>query len=105
MTRMKEPLWPCVLICSVLVYAGSSAPAREYDFQGSMSRQVLENYLSRSTTMLDLLTGRDDLEDNIRMLRATGAKFAGRTVASPHGFGQEDAIREIWAGERPDPVR
>ena len=30
--------------------------------------------------MLDLLTGHGDPEDNIRMLKNIGAKFAGRTI-------------------------
>ena len=64
--------------------AAASTPAaradspRDYRFDGTMSRAVLENYLSRAITMEGLLNGRGDLDDNIRMLKATGAKFIGR---------------------------
>lgn len=54
--------------------------ARSYDFDGGISRPVLESYLSRATTMMDLLSGKGDEDDNIRMLRDIGAKFAGRAV-------------------------
>jgi hypothetical protein len=60
---------------------GSSAPpAAEYPFDRTISREVLENYLARSITMEGLLNGRGDLDDNIRMLKATGAKFVGRSL-------------------------
>ncbi len=60
--------------------------ARDYRFDGSISRPVLENYLSRSITMLDLLTGHGNVDDNIRMLTNAGAKFAGRAIY-------------VWGGE------
>jgi hypothetical protein len=58
---------------------GAAAP-RDYRFDGSMSRQVLENYLARSITMEGRLNGRGDLDDNIRMLKSIGAKFIGRSL-------------------------
>ncbi len=57
-----------------------------YQFDKTISREVLENYLSRSITMEGLLNGRGDLEDNIRMLKRTGAKFIGRSLC-------------LWGGE------
>jgi hypothetical protein len=51
-----------------------------YQFDGTVSRQVLENYLSRSITMEGLLNGRGDLADNIRMLTNAGAKYIGRAL-------------------------
>jgi hypothetical protein len=56
------------------------APARDYRFDGTISRAVLDNYLARSITMEGLLNGRGDLDDNIRMLKQTGAKFIGRSL-------------------------
>jgi hypothetical protein len=53
---------------------------RDYHFDGRISRDVLENYLSRSITMMDLLSGVGNVEDNIRMLINMGAKFAGRSL-------------------------
>ncbi|HWH70470.1 MAG TPA: hypothetical protein VNT26_13870, partial [Candidatus Sulfotelmatobacter sp.] len=54
--------------------------AEKYRFDQTISREVLENYLSRAISMEGLLNGRGDLEDNIRMLKATGAKFIGRSL-------------------------
>src|SRR5271168_5384426 len=58
----------------------ASAPPRDYHFDKTISRQVLENYLSRSITMEGLLNGRGDLKDNIRMLKTIGAKYIGRAL-------------------------
>jgi hypothetical protein len=67
---------------------GAEGPghARDYRFDGTMSREVLENYLSRSITMEGLLNGKGDLDDNIRMLKTTSAKFIGRSLC-------------LWGGE------
>ncbi|HOD49196.1 MAG TPA: hypothetical protein PLJ71_05095 [Candidatus Hydrogenedentes bacterium] len=78
----------CVVMALALAATSAGASSgRDYTFDGSMSRQVLENYLSRSITMMDLLTGVGDVDDNLRMLRETGAKFAGRTLY-------------LWGGEQ-----
>jgi len=58
----------------------------KYQFDTTISRQVLENYLSRSITMEGLLNGRGDLDDDIRMLKSAGAKFIGRSLC-------------LWGGE------
>ena len=63
-----------------------AAGADPYHFDGTISRAVLENYLSRSITMEGLLNGRGDLDDNIRMLKSIDAKFIGRALC-------------LWAGE------
>src|SRR5437588_3311012 len=74
--------WVCLLIC----LPASTAFAADYRFDSTISREVLENYLSRSITMEGLLNGRGDLDDNIRMLKHTGAKFIGRSLC-------------LWGGE------
>ncbi len=51
-----------------------------YQFDRTISRPVLENYLSRAITMEGLLNGRGDLTDNIRMLKSVGAKYIGRAL-------------------------
>ncbi|HWY74292.1 MAG TPA: hypothetical protein VN281_01680 [Verrucomicrobiae bacterium] len=51
-----------------------------YQFDTTISREVLENYLSRSITMQGMLTGRGDLKENIRMLKSCGAKYIGRAL-------------------------
>ena len=62
------------------------AHPRSYQFDKTMSREVLENYLSRSISMEGLLNGKGDLDDNIRMLKNCGAKLIGRALC-------------LWAGE------
>ena len=91
MMRMKLVTLVSVALCETgLAPAarGAEGPAhvRDYRFDGTMSREVLENYLSRSITMEGLLNGRGDLDDNIRMLETTGAKFIGRSLC-------------LWGGE------
>src|SRR5438045_3120320 len=84
-------VWTSLAICSfgfVGATCGADPPARKtkyaraggYDFDGKISREVLENYLSRSITMEGLLNGRGDLKDNIRMLKSSGAKYTGRAL-------------------------
>ena len=51
-----------------------------YQFDRTISREVLENYLSRSITIEGMFNGRGDLDDNIRMLKSVGVKYAGRSL-------------------------
>ena len=60
-----------------------------FDFDGSMSRQTLECYLSRSITMAHLLQGNGYIDDNLRMLKHIGAKFVGRALLH---WGQESLL-------------
>ena len=53
---------------------------RNYTFQRTISREVLDNYLSRAISMEGLLNGRGDLTDDIRMLASVGAKYIGRSI-------------------------
>lgn len=71
----------------VLTAAPAAGPrAGPMLFDGTISRPVLEAYLSRSITMEGLLNGRGDLNDNIRMLKHMAAKFIGRALC-------------LWGGE------
>lgn len=82
------PLRGCGLVVAVaIVCLLSPLYARDYSFDGTMSRQVLENYLARSITFGELLNVErvekslgGDTDDNIRMLTNTGAKFIGRAI-------------------------
>jgi hypothetical protein len=65
---------------SELELESTSLSSRDYQFNRTISRPVLENYLSRSITMEGLLNGRGDLKDNIRMLKSCGAKYIGRAL-------------------------
>lgn len=68
-----------------LASTNAAAPARHYHFDKTISREVLENYLSRSITMEGLFNGRGDLDDNIRMLTNIGAKYIGRSLCLWNG--------------------
>jgi len=69
-----------VIISMFSMQANVQAEGRNYDFDGSISREVLDNYLSRSLTMSAWLHGGGDPEDNMRFLHEVGAKFIGRSV-------------------------
>jgi hypothetical protein len=60
--------------------ASAASASRNYKFDGTISREVLENYLSRSITMEGMFNGKGDLDDNIRMLTHIGAKYIGRSL-------------------------
>ena len=81
---MRLPL-PFALF-AFLATSLSAEPPSKYQFDRTISHEVLENYLERAITMEGLLNGRGDLDDNIRMLKSTGAKFVGRALC-------------LWAGE------
>lgn len=87
-TRVLWLLVCCLLAAPPRADAAVAEPtaSRDYRFDGTISRQVLQNYLSRSITMEGLVNGRGNLDDNIRMLKYTGAKFIGRSLC-------------LWAGE------
>jgi hypothetical protein len=79
--------------------------ARDYAFDGSISRPVLENYLSRSITFAELLNTEHvekalggDTDDNIRMLTQTGAKFIGRAL---YMWGGEARLPRLVAMAKP----
>ena len=75
------------LVIATLMAAGVAAKEpRDYRFDRTISRAVLENYLSRSITMEGMLNGRGDFDDDVRMLKETGAKFIGRSIC-------------LWGGE------
>jgi hypothetical protein len=79
-------------VAIMTVNASAGAEERQYTFDVSMPRPVLESYLSRAITMMDLLNGRGDVDDNVRMLTECGVKFAGRTLY-------------MWGGEQHLPVK
>ena len=81
---MKRPAC-CLVLC--LAATSAAGADRDYRFDRTISRPVLENYLSRSITTMDLLARTGELDENLRMLRNVGAKFAGRAVY-------------VWGGEK-----
>ena len=98
-----ETLWSagCSLILFTVAVAQeveAEKPAKDtdYHFNGQISREVLENYLSRSATVASLLhlTSADDL----RMMQNTGVKFAGRVIWM---WGKESRIDALIERARP----
>ena len=68
--RMTGP----TLLGLVLALALTSGAAeRNYRFDGKISREVLDNYLSRAVTFTDFLHGKGSVADNLRFLANTGA--------------------------------
>jgi hypothetical protein len=71
----------------------------DYHFDGTISREVLENYLDRSVTMAYfLVTGKVEgnreylyREDDVRLIRNIGAKFIGRAIYRWNG---EDRLND-----------
>jgi hypothetical protein len=78
----------CLLLAAGVAPGGEPPPAkaRDYKFDATISREVLENYLSRAISVEGILNGRGDPGDNVRMLKETGAKFIGRAIC-------------LWGGE------
>jgi hypothetical protein len=66
------------LLC--LLAVSGAVHGANYQFDGKISREVLENYLSRSITMTEMYRSPGNLDDDIRMLNNIGAKFAGRSI-------------------------
>lgn len=71
------------LLCSGLIMSTCMAHAgegkRNYGFDGKISREVLQNYLSRAVT-INGLSFSPQKEDDIRMVKNIGAKFLGRVA-------------------------
>src|SRR6266581_9075889 len=74
---------PAFLLATPLTWAvdtNSTARPGGFEFDGKISRQVLENYLSRSMCIEGLLNGRGPLADDIRMITNCGAKYIARAL-------------------------
>jgi hypothetical protein len=89
MNRSLPTTKPAALRTAAWLLCAFPAAAQDYHFDGSMSRQVLENYLERSISFTELL--HDDLtkprnsrgvdpKDNLRLIVETNAKFVGRAL-------------------------
>lgn len=78
---------PMVVLLLISISLPIQASARNYQFDGAISEEVLRNYLSRSMTLMYLLTSHGDINDNIRMMTNCGVKFAGRAV---YQWGREE---------------
>ena len=72
------PLFLAALMPFSALFSQESAPNDALN--GPVSREVLENYLSRAVTEMALLHSDVELTENIRMLKNIGAKFIGRSI-------------------------
>src|SRR5436190_5590144 len=75
------------LLLSCLLLLPLTAAGRDYQFDGKVPEEVLRSYLSRSITMMQMLAGKGDFDDNVRMLKTCGAKFVGRAA---YNWGREE---------------
>jgi hypothetical protein len=91
-TKMTRKIAHFTLVAGALAASSAAwAAPRDYRFDGKISREVLENYLSRSITMTEMYRSPGSLEDDLRMLKNIGAKFAGRTI---YLWGREARIND-----------
>jgi len=99
---MKACVTILLTVTALTCFAAGPAAAREetrdYRFDGTICRDVLENYLSRSITMSAVLSGIGDVNDNVRMLTHTGAKFVGRAI---YRWGGEASLENLLATAKP----
>ena len=86
----------------LLIIAGCNQQEKsktDYHFRGSISREVLNNYLSRAVTMAELCTppayvqdGTSScLDDDIRLIHNLDVKFVGRAIFR---WGEEEALND-----------
>jgi hypothetical protein len=85
-----------VMLGSMAIQA-TAGTNTDYEFDGSISLQVLQNYLSRAIQMGRLGEEPGDTTDNIRMLTNIGAKFAGRTIIT---YSKEDLLPQRLTSTR-----
>src|SRR2546423_349529 len=65
---------------AAIVDTNSTVRPGGFQFDRTISRPVLENYLSRSICIEGLLNGRGPLTDDIRMITNCGAKYIARAL-------------------------
>ena len=87
-----------IAILTAVLATTSFAADRDYKFDTTISRPVLENYLSRSITMSELLHPQGNVDDNLRMLQNTGAKFIGRAI---YRWGSEAGLEQLLKTAKP----
>ena len=80
----------------LLLLVSLPVSARDYRFDGRMPEEVLRSYLSRSMTLMYLLTSHGDIDDNVRMMTNCGVKFAGRAV---YQWGREEGGESALPGK------
>ena len=78
-THLNRSIVACILLTIFLL--ADRAFGADYHFDRTISRAVLENYLSRSISMEGLLNGRGNFDDDVRMLKHTVPNSSGEACA------------------------
>jgi hypothetical protein len=91
--KTNSVLFFLLFLAGTSVFAFGKPASNGYQFDKKISREVLENYLDRSMTIQSLLIGRGNFDDNLRMIRNTGAKFIGRAVCQ--WGGESDLMKNL----------
>lgn len=105
---MKNSHGFLLCILTTILLSGCSGQKNDpYYFNGKISEEVLNNYLSRAVTMSEFLTVDPfcndgvypDKEADIEFIHNTGAKFIGRSI---YRWGDEAVLNEpeFWEGAR-----
>lgn len=94
------------LVFAVSCNSGAKQESK-FSFDGSISREVLENYLSRSISMAEFLTvdpycvdcTYPDKEADIQLIKETGAKFISRSI---YRWGRIEALAhpDYWSSAK-----
>lgn len=97
---MKREVIQALITAFIIAASGcgdgtkTTVDSRSYTFDGTISRNVLDSYLSRAITMSSVLHGTGCVDDNIRMLKDIGAKFIGRAILR---WGGEASLEDVIA--------
>ncbi|MBQ7312095.1 MAG: hypothetical protein IJW81_00755 [Clostridia bacterium] len=82
---------------------------KNFTFDGSISREVLNNYLSRAVTHFgigyDNTLFSDTFEDDLRMLKNEGAKFIGRAALVWHCSVPDEKDLPLPRNESPEAMK
>jgi hypothetical protein len=103
---MSQRIKRCNILIAVCLWL-APVPAQDFHFDGSISRHVLDNYLSRAISFTELL--HDDLNqprdrrgvdprDNMRMILNIKAKFVGRALML---WGHESNLPALLKAAKP----
>jgi hypothetical protein len=92
---------------SAIMLSADSTHGQDFQFDASISQQILDNYLNRSISFAELL--HDDLDkprnkrgvdprDNMRLILSSKAKFVGRAILV---WGQEGTLPDFLRTAKP----
>ena len=95
---VRVALTAIVLVLAACRSPLAAAAPRDYAFSGSITRPVLDNYLSRAVTYSEFLHGIGNVEDNLRFLTNTGTKLVGRAI---YRWGGESQLPSLLAKAKP----